>query len=100
MLGGMYGGGPCMAGGMCSGGACMAGGMCGGEGHAWQGAYVVRGGHAWQIRVTVNAGATHPTGMHSCKYMYVPFLERFVGRPAGLVLIDGRLRLRLAASRK
>ena len=73
----MVGGGACMAGGM-HGGGCVCGG-----GHAWHGACVVGGVHSWGCtwqwgpawwgegvcmagKMTIAAGSTYPTGMHSC----------------------------------
>ena len=42
----------------------MAGGVCGRR-HAWQGACMA--GRAWIAgETTIEAGGTHPTGMHSC----------------------------------
>ena len=46
--------------------ACMAG-MCVTRGHAWQGGMHGRGwGAGVAGKMTIAAGGTHPTGMHSC----------------------------------
>ena len=55
------------------GGVYVAGGMCG-RGHAWQGACVAGGMHGRGACVagetTTAADGTHPTGMHSCLYLF------------------------------
>ena len=45
----------------------MAGGVCGRR-HAYQGACMA--GRAWIAgETTIEAGGTHPTGMHSCFFL-------------------------------
>ena len=63
----------CIAEGMCGG--CVWQGTCIAGGHAWQGAYVPRGGHGRGMHVrgacvagetATAADNTHPTAIHSC----------------------------------
>ena len=60
--------------GACMVGACVAGGMSGRGGHAWQG--VCGGGMCVIAKTAIAAGSTHPTGMHSCLFHLVMWIQQ------------------------
>ena len=70
------GGETCVAGGCVAGRcACMAGSMCGREGACmaggvWQGGVHGRRGACVAGEMTTAADGTHPTGMHSCFFVF------------------------------
>ena len=58
---------------------CPPGGTYVARGHAWQGASIA-GGHPWQGvcvagEMATAAGGTHPTGMHSCFFHFIPYFR-------------------------